>query len=192
MPTHKPIAFIDLSSQQKTIRTHVDQAIKRVLDHGKYIMGPEVLQLEQELSDFCGAKHTITCSSGTDALLMILMAKGIGPGDAVILPSFTFTATPEVIALLGASPIFVDIKANSFNLDPAQIDEAVLIAKQHGLKPKGIMAVDLFGQPADYDTINTAAQKHDMWVLADAAQSFGASQGDQKVGQMAMATATKF
>lgn len=190
--SREPIAFIDLKSQQARIRPQLDRAIARVLAHGMYIMGPEISELEQQLKAFCGAKHVLTCSSGTDALVMVLMAKGIGPGDAVICPAFTFTATPEVIALLGATPIFCDVNGTTYNIDPASLPVALAVAHEKCLKPRGIIAVDLFGLPADYDAILPFAKENDLFVLVDAAQSFGGSRGKSKVGQFGLATATSF
>lgn len=186
------IPFIDLKAQQDLIRPQIDAAIKKVLDHGKYIMGPEVSELEEQLASFCGAKHAISCSSGTDALLMILMAKGIKAGDAIFLPSFTFTATAEVVSLLGANPVFIDIDEKTFNLDATSLKQGVQMALDKGLKPKAVIAVDLFGQPANYPAIEKVAEEHDLWVLADAAQSFGATLNGKKVGQFGLATATSF
>lgn len=187
-----PIALIDLKAQQDRIRPQLDAAIASVLDAGAYIMGPQVAAFEKDMSDFCGAKHAISCSSGTDALLMVLMAQGIGPGDAVICPGFTYTATPEVIALLGATGVFVDVREDTFNIDPDLLENAVASAKARGLSVKAIIPVDLFGQPADYDAIMPFAEKHGMFVLADAAQSFGASSMGRNVGQFGHATATSF
>lgn len=187
-----PIALIDLKAQQDRIRPQLDAAIASVLDSGAYIMGPQVAAFEKELSDFCGAKHAISCSSGTDALLMVLMAQGIGPGDAVICPGFTYTATPEVIALLGATGVFVDVHEDSFNIDADLLDDAVTSATARGLTVKAIIPVDLFGQPADYAAIMPFAEKHGLFVLADAAQSFGASSSGRNVGQFGHATATSF
>jgi dTDP-4-amino-4,6-dideoxygalactose transaminase len=188
----EPIAFIDLKAQQDRIRPQIDRAIKAVLDNGTYIMGPEVGRLEKDLATFCGAKHAIACSSGTDALLMALMAKGIGPGDAVICPAFTYTATPETIALLGATGVFVDVREDTFNIDPARLEGAITAAKSRGLTPKAIIPVDLFGQPADYDAILPFAEKHGLFVLCDAAQAFGASTASKRVGQIGDVTATSF
>jgi dTDP-4-amino-4,6-dideoxygalactose transaminase len=187
-----PLAFIDLAAQQACIRDEVDAAIARVLRHGTYIMGPEIGELEARLAAFSGAEHAITCGSGTDALLMILMAQGIGPGDAVICPAFTFTATPEVIALLGATPIFVDVEDDTFNLAPSNLGAALATAEQAGLTVKAVLAVDLFGQTADYAAIENFAAENGLWVLADAAQSFGGSGQDRKVGTFGLATATSF
>ena len=187
-----PIALIDLKAQQARIRHNLDRAIQRVLDHGQYIMGPEVAELERRLSAFCGAKHAITCSSGTDALLIALMAMGIGPGDAVICPAFTYTATPEVIALLGATPVFCDVERRSFNIDPAALPAAIDTAAEKGLRPRAVMPVDLFGQTADYDALLPIAEQHGLLVLSDAAQSFGAETRGRKVGQIGHVVATSF
>ena len=191
-PNEKPLAFIDLKAQQAQIRDRIDAAIKRVLDHGAYIIGPEIKELEKQLAAFSGARHVVSCSSGTDALLMVLMAKNIGPGDAVICPAFTFTATPEVIAILGATPVFADVSEDTFNLDPATLVKALDAAVKAKLRPKGIIAVDLFGLPADYEAIGKLADEHGLWVLADAAQSFGAAHNGRKVGRFGLATATSF
>lgn len=190
-PEHA-IQFIDLAAQQARIKPKLDAAIARVLAHGGYIMGREVAELESQLSAFCGAKHTLTCSNGTDALSLVLMAKNVGPGDAVLCPSFTFAATAEVIALRGATPIFLDILPDTFNLDPTQIEAGLAVAKKHGLNPVGIIAVDLFGQPADYPQINAIARLHGLWVMADAAQGFGGSAHGRAVGILADVTTTSF
>jgi len=192
MSTKQIIEFVDLKTQQARIRKELDAAIARVLDHGRYIMGPEIMSFEKELASFCGAKHAISCSSGTDALLIALMAKGIGPGDAVLCPAFTYTATPESVAILGASPVFVDVDPATFNIDPSGLAAGLDAAVKAGLKPKAIVAVDLFGQPADYPAIEAFAREHGLWVLADAAQSFGASLHGRKVGTMGAITATSF
>lgn len=188
----EPIALIDLEAQQARIRKQIDAAIARVLDHGQYIMGPEIADLERRLSTFCEVKHTISCSSGTDALLMAMMAHGIGHGDAVICASFTFTATPEAVALLGATPVFCDVDERTFNLDPARLPAAIETAKAAGLKPRAVMPVDLYGLPADYDAILPIAAKHGLFVLCDAAQSFGAATRGRMVGQLGNVTTTSF
>lgn len=190
--TGAPIAFIDLAAQQARIRSNLDRAIARVLDHGQYIMGPEVAELEKKLAAFSGAKHAITVSSGTDALLIVLMAEGIGPGDAVICPDFTYTATPECIALIGATPVFAEVREDTFNIDAGALQGALEAARQRGLKPRAIMAVDLFGQPADYDALLAFAEEHGLFVVCDGAQSFGAMYKRRKVGQLGLATATSF
>jgi dTDP-4-amino-4,6-dideoxygalactose transaminase len=167
--------FIDLAVQQKRIKDKIDANIAAILDHGKYIMGPEIGILENRLTDYVGVKHAIGCASGTDALLMALLAYQIGPGDAVFTSPFTFIATAEVISLLGATPVFVDIDPKTFNIDPVKLQSAIKAVpdKNSVLKPRGIICVDLFGLPADYNRINTIAGKHDLFVIEDAAQSFG-------------------
>ncbi|QRM34188.1 DegT/DnrJ/EryC1/StrS family aminotransferase (plasmid) [Microvirga sp. VF16] len=186
------IPFIDLGAQRQSLGQAVDEAILRVLDHGAYIMGPEVARLEGDLSAFCGAKHTISCSSGTDALALVLMAKNVKAGDAVFCPAFTFAATAEAIAGRGATPVFVDICEDTFNLDVSSLRSALLVAKDKGLNPVGVIAVDLFGQPADYDPIETVAANEGLWLVCDAAQSFGASYKQRQVGTIGLATATSF
>ena len=166
--------FIDLGKQQELIKAKIDQRIQAVLKHGKYIMGPEVDELEQKLAAYVGVKHCITCSSGTDALLMPLMAWDVGPGDAVFTTPFTFIATAEVIRLLGATPVFVDIEADTFNIDPTLLDQEIQqIVNETNLIPKAIIPVDLFGLPANYPEIMKISQKHNLKVLEDGAQSFG-------------------
>src|SRR5438552_10804973 len=152
-----PIPFIDVAAQRRRLGTVIDDAIARVLGHCQFIMGPEVRALEAELATFCGTRHAITCASGTDALLLPLMAKGIGPGDAVICPSFTFCATAEVVALAGATPVFADVEEATFNIDPKSVKRAIATARRLGLKPRAIMPVDLFGQPADHAAIAAIA-----------------------------------
>lgn len=188
----RPVEFIDLNAQQRRLGDRVAKAIQRVLDHGQYILGPEVRELEQQLARFSGARHVITCASGTDALLMALMAKGTGPGDAVFVPAFTFVATAEVVALLGATPVFADVERDSLLLDPISLDAALETATRLGLKPVGVIPADLFGQPCDYEDINRFAREHGLFVIADAAQSFGASLDGNPVGTMAEVTATSF
>src|SRR3954447_7037023 len=145
----EPIPFIDLDAQRRRLGRAVDEAVARVLKHCQFVMGPEVAALETELARVANAKHAITCASGTDALLLALMAKGIGPGDAVICPAFTFCATAEVVALLGATPVFVDVDQVTFNIDVESLARGIAVAKRQGLKPKAVIPVDLFGQPAD-------------------------------------------
>jgi dTDP-4-amino-4,6-dideoxygalactose transaminase len=186
------IEFIDLVAQQKRVLPGVQAALQKVLDHGTYIMGPEVAELEKQLAEFCGAKYALSCSSGTDALLLVLMAQGIGPGDAVFLPSFTFPATPESVSLLGASPVFVDVLEDTYNMDPASLETSIAQAKAAGLSPKAIIPVDLYGQAVDYDAIEAIAAAHGLWILCDSAQSFGATYGDRSVGNIGLATATSF
>jgi len=180
--------FIDLKTQQQRIKAQLDANIQKVLNHGNYIMGPEVSELEKKLSAYTGSKHAISCASGTDALLMALMAYGVKPGDAIFTTPFTFIATAEVISLLGATPVFVDIDPQTYNIDPAKLKLAIKALKAndpsiyplpiaHGpspLIPKGVIPVDLFGLTADYDAINAIAGQHGLFVIEDAAQSFGA------------------
>ena len=186
------IPFIDLEAQRLSIADQMDKAILGAIHEGKYIMGPQVGALESQLSVFSGAKHTITTSSGTDSLALFLMAKGVKPGQAVFVPSFTFVATAEVVAWLGAEPFFVDVQEDSFNLDPESLKQAIHDAVTLGLDLAGIIAVDLFGQPADYISIEKIASENDMWVMADAAQSFGASLNNKSVGKWGEATSTSF
>jgi dTDP-4-amino-4,6-dideoxygalactose transaminase len=187
-----PIPFIDLEAQRRRLGRSVDDAVARVLTHCQFVIGPEVGALETELALFAGAKHAITCASGTDALLLVLMAKGIGPGDAVICPSFTFCATAEVVALLGATPVFADVQEATFNIDPESLARAVTTARRLDLKPKAVIPVDLFGAPADHDAINEIAQAERLFVLDDAAQAFGAEYKGRRLGSQADATATSF
>jgi dTDP-4-amino-4,6-dideoxygalactose transaminase len=186
------IAFIDLAAQRRRIGSLMDEAILRVVNHGGYIMGPEVKQFEADLSAFCGAKHVISCANGTDALALVLMAKSVKPGQAILCPSFTFAATAEVVAWLGAVPIFVDCLPETFNMDPASLEFGINTARQLGLKPVGVIPVDLFGQPADYDAIEAICAREDLWILCDAAQSFGASYRGRKLGTIGAATSTSF
>lgn len=186
------IPFIDLVTQQKRIRPQVEAAILRILDHGGYIMGPEVYELEAQLSAFCGAQYSLTCSNGTDALALVLRAKNVGPGDAIFVPSFTFAATAEVVAWMGATVIFIDVLPDTFNMDPISLEKGIEKAKVLGLRPYGVVPVDIFGQPADYDSITNLAKKHGLWVMADAAQSFGGTYKGRKIGTLAEATTTSF
>ena len=194
--TEKRLDFIDLKAQQQKILPALKERIRRVLAHGQYILGPEVNELEERLAAYVGVRHAITCSSGTDALLMALLAYQIGPGDAIFTTPFTFIATAEVIQLLGATPVFVDIDPRTFNLDPAALEAAVASLGKNPrtahLKPKGVIPVDLFGQPADYDKINAMAAQRGLFVLEDAAQSFGATYQGKRAGALAEVAATSF
>ena len=166
--------FIDLAKQQARIKGNIDARIAAVLCHGHYIMGPEVAELEERLCAFTGAKYCTSCASGSDALLMTLMAWGVGAGDAVFVPAFTFFATAEIPALLGAAPVFVDIDPHTFNMRPESLEEAIGAVKKSGrLRPRVVVPVDLFGQPADYDRLLPIASQHGLLILEDAAQSFG-------------------
>jgi dTDP-4-amino-4,6-dideoxygalactose transaminase len=191
-PDTAPVPFIDVAAQRRRLGGAIDDAVARVLAHCQFVMGPEVAAFEKDLAAFCGARHAISCASGTDALLLVLMAKGIGRGDAVFCPTFTFCATAEVVALLGATPIFVDVDATTFNIDIASLKRAIPVAKQKGLTPKAVIPVDLFGQPADHDAIAANAKAEGLFVLDDAAQGFGAMYKGRKVGTLAPATATSF
>jgi dTDP-4-amino-4,6-dideoxygalactose transaminase len=184
--------FIDLTTQLNSIRSNVNSSIKKVLDHGIFIMGPEVFELEKQLSEFCGAKHTISCANGTDALILALMAKNIQNKDAVFVPSFTFAATAEVVALVGATPIFIDSLEDTFNINPKSLEQGIENAKKNGLNPVGIIPVDLFGQPADYDEIVKIAGAYNLWMISDAAQSFGAVYKGKKIGTFGDITTTSF
>ena len=188
-----PIAFIDLQAQRRRLGTRIDDAIGRVLDHGRFIMGPEVAELESRLATHCGAEHVIGCSSGTDGLVLGLMALGVGPGDAVFVPSFTFAATAESVALVGATPVFVDILPDSFNMDPASLTAAIeSIQADQAYRPAGVIPVDLFGQPADYRAIEPVAVAHGLWVMADAAQSYGALLDNRRIGTIGRVAVTSF
>jgi len=187
-----PIAFIDLQAQRRQIANEIDIAIARVLDHGQFVLGKEVDAAEKKLADFCGATHAITCASGTDALALILMAANIGPGDAVICPAFTFAAPAEVIALRGAVPIFADVLPKTFNIDPSSAKAAIDLAREKNLQPKALIAVDLFGQPANYDELSRLCDAEGLMLIDDAAQSFGATYDSKPTGTLAHATATSF
>ncbi|MFA5511589.1 MAG: DegT/DnrJ/EryC1/StrS family aminotransferase [Candidatus Kapaibacterium sp.] len=185
--------FIDLHSQYQIIKNQVDTSLLKVLEHGAYIMGPEVQELEGKLVEFAGVKYAVSCSNGTDALLMPLIAWGIGPGDAVFTTPFTFIATAEVIQLLGATPVFVDIDENTFNISPAKLEEKILEIKSEGkLSPKAVIPVDLFGLCADYDKIEQIARKHELLILEDAAQSFGAEFNGKRACTFGDCAATSF
>lgn len=190
--SNEMIQFIDLEAQSKRIRTNIDNAIQNVLDHGMYIMGPEVFELEKEFQKFCDVKYAITCANGTDALWLILKALDIGPGDAVLVPSFTFAATAEVVALLGATPIIVDVLLDTYNMDPISLEMGIEKAKELNLIAKVVMTVDLFGQPAEYDIIENICKRHNLQLVCDAAQSFGAQYKKRKVGSIGIATGTSF
>ena len=184
--------FIDLNAQQRKIRSKIETRLLKVLDHGKYIMGPEVSELEQKLAKYVGVDHCISCASGTDALLIPLMAKGIGPGDAVITTPFTYIATAEVIALVGAEPIFSDIYSSTFNINPSEIKKAINKAKSKGLNPKAIIPVDLFGMPARYRLINEIAKDENLFIIEDAAQGFGGSIRSKKACSFGDVASTSF
>ena len=180
------IEFIDLKSQQARIKDKIDAGIQRVLNHGQYILGPEVAELEERLAEFVGAKYCITCANGTDALQIAQMALDIGPGDEVITPGFTYIATAETVALLGAKPVYVDVDPRTYNLDPALLEAAITP------RTKAIIPVSLYGQCADFDAINAIAAKHGIPVIEDAAQSFGASYKGKRSCNLSTISCTSF
>jgi dTDP-4-amino-4,6-dideoxygalactose transaminase len=187
-----PLPFIDLQAQRARIGDAIDAGLLRVAAHGQYIMGPEVKSLEEDLKNFCGAKHCITVANGTEALAMPLMAKHVRPGEAILVPSFTFAATAEVVAWLGATPIFVDVDQDTFTMTIESFEAGIAKAKALGLKPVAVIPVDLFGQAADYDLIEQIAAAHGLWVMSDAAQSFGGAYKSRKIGTIGHVTATSF
>ena len=186
------IPFIDLAAQQARIRDKVDAGLAAVLAHGAYIMGPEVAALEERLAAYAGVRHCISCSSGTDALILALLAQGLRPGQGVIVPSFTFAASAEVMPVLGAVPVFAEVDSPTFNLDPARLPAALESGRSAGIEVVGVIGVGLFGQPADYSAIRAFAKAEGLWVMDDAAQSFGASLNNTRVGQLADITCTSF
>lgn len=191
--TGSAMPFIDLGAQRARIADRIDAAIARVLDSGRFVLGEEVAAFEAELAAFAGARHAVACANGTDALVLALRAHGVGPGDAVFVPAFTFVATAEAPVLVGATPVFVDVREESFNLDPDSLARAVeWAAREPGLDPRAIVAVDLFGQPADYDALGAIAETHGLALIADAAQSFGAARAGKRVGTLAPVTTTSF
>jgi UDP-2-acetamido-2-deoxy-ribo-hexuluronate aminotransferase len=193
MTDQKPIPFLDLKAQQARIGTDLRRRLDTVLDHCQFILGPEVNELEAELARFCGARHCVGVSSGTDALMIALMAENIGPGDAVFLPAFTYTATAEVPLVLGATPVFVDVDSRTFQIDPAHLAQRIEATRRSGLlTPRAIIGVDLFGQPADWPALLDIARAENLFLLDDLAQSFGASLHGKMLGSQAHATATSF
>ncbi len=186
------LPFIDLAAQRERLQPGLNAAIARVLAHGGFINGPEVKTFERELADFAGVAHAIGCGNGTDALYLPLLAHGVGAGDAVLVPSFTFVATAEVVVLTGATPVFVDVDADTFNVTADTMKAGIAEVRRAGLRPRAMIPVDLFGLPADYDAINALANAEDMFVIADAAQSFGGSRAEHPVGGLAPITSTSF
>ncbi len=186
------IPFIDLQAQRKRLGARIDQAIARVLDHGKMILGPEVAELEAALTAFTGAEHTVTCANGTDAIMLALMAENIGLGDAVFVPAFTFIATAEAPAQIGATPYFIDVDERDFNINVSSLEAGIQDARRRGLRPRAVIAVDLFGQPADYDALSRITSEHNLLLIADAAQSFGGAIDDRRVGSFGDYTTTSF
>lgn len=185
--------FIDLAAQRARMGDRLEQAVSKVLHEGRYILGPEVSEFENRIADYVGVKHAIGCANGTDALLIPLLAHEIGPGDAVFVPSFTFAATAEVVVLAGATPVFVEISPETYNLSPTHLEDAIEATIADGrLTPKAIIPVDLFGTPADYPAIDAVAVKHDLLVLSDAAQSIGGSANNRRCGSFGHVAATSF
>lgn len=185
--------FVDLKAQYKKLKTEIDANIQKVLNHGHYLMGPEVAELEQQLAEYVGVKHCITCANGTDALHMILMAWGIKKGDAVFVPTFTFMSTAEVVSLAGATPVFTDIDLKTFNMDAVSLEQQIeKVIAEGKLTPKAIIPVDLFGQPADYSKIVPVAKKYNLLVLEDGAQGFGSSINGKKACSFGDAATTSF
>ena len=187
-----PLNFIDLGAQHLRIKDQIELAIERVLTHGQFIMGPEVKEFEIALQDFTGAKHVLSCANGTDALTLVLMAWEVGVGDAVFVPSFTYVASAEAPAQIGATPFFVDVSKDTFNIDPDSFLRAIKDARNCGLRPSVVVAVDLFGQPSDIDSIQKIAKAEGIKVLVDGAQSLGAKSHGRSVGTMGDATTTSF
>jgi len=187
------IPFIDLAAQQARIRPQVNAAIQRVLAQGQYILGPEVREIEKQLAEFCGAKFCVTCANGTDAIALPLMRLGLRPGDAVFVPSFTFTATAEVVAWLGATPYFVDIDPATYNMCPRSLRAAIEECRSDGkLNPRGVIAVDLFGLPADFDVLDAVAEEFNLWLIMDSAQGFGGKYKGRRAGAMGRFATTSF
>lgn len=184
--------FIDLVTQQDRIRPNLEEAIKKVLDHGQYVMGPEVKEFEAELRTFTGSEFALTCANGTDALTLALMAWNIGPGDAVFVPAFTYVATAEAPAQLGATPFFVDVNEHDFNINIESFKQAIIDAKNMNLRPSVIISVDLFGYPSDFDMIKKISLDENIKLLIDGAQSFGGEYKNKRVGSMGDITTTSF
>ncbi|MDB5521969.1 MAG: DegT/DnrJ/EryC1/StrS aminotransferase [Tardiphaga sp.] len=187
-----PVPFIDIGAQRRRLGSKIDEAVTRVLTHCQFVNGPEVTQLEADLAAYTGATHVISCANGTDALVMVLMAKGVGPGDAVFCPSFTFCATASPAARTGATPVFVDVDAATFNMTAASLRQGIATAKRLGLTPKAVVPVDLFGQSADHEAIADVAAAEGLIVIDDAAQSLGATYRGRRLGTFGHATTTSF
>ena len=193
MTNRLAVPFLDLKAQQARITADLRRRLDKVLAHCQFILGPEVAELEAELAKFCGAKHCVAVSSGTDAIQIAFMAEGIGPDDAVFLPAFTYTATAEVPLVLGATPVFVDVDPRSFQIDPAHLEQRIAEVRRDGsLRPRALIGVDLFGQPADWPALNAIAGREGLFTLDDLAQSFGCTLHGRPLGAAADATATSF
>ncbi len=188
-----PIPFIDLQAQRRRLGPSLDRAISAAVEGGQWILGPQVSQFEEQLAQFAGVKHAIACANGTDALMIVLRAWDIGPGDAVFVPAFTFAASAEVVSLVGASPVFVDVLADTYNIDPASLEAAIALVKREGrLKPRAVMPVDLFGQPADYRKIEPIVAREKLLMLCDTAQGFGGTWNGKRTGSIGDAASTSF
>jgi dTDP-4-amino-4,6-dideoxygalactose transaminase len=188
-----PIAFIDLQAQRRRLGEPLAKAINAAVEGGQWILGPQVGEVEKRLAEFAGVKHCITCANGTDALMIVLRAWNIGPGDAVFVPAFTFAASAEVVALVGASPVFVDVLEDTYNMDPASLEVAIALVKREGkLKARAVMPVDLFGQPADYRKLEPIIKREKLQLLCDAAQGFGGLLDGRRSGGIGDAAATSF
>ncbi|WP_374448276.1 DegT/DnrJ/EryC1/StrS family aminotransferase [Stella sp.] len=192
-PAPAPVPFVDIPGQIRRLRPQLDERIRRVLDHGQFILGPEVRELEDALAAYVGGGHVVTTGSGHDAILLALMAEGIGPGDAVFVPAFTFVSTAEAVLAVGAAPIFVDVDERTFTMDPADLERRIAGVRRAGTwTPRAVMPVDIFGLPADYAGLGAVAEASGLFLLSDAAQSFGATVGNRRVGRLAPATMTSF
>jgi len=188
-----PIQFIDLVAQQARIRDKIDSRIKAVLDHGRYINGPELEELEEQLCEFTGAADCVGVASGTDSLIIAMLGEGLGAGDAVFIPSFTYNATANAVLLTGATPVFVDVRTDTFNMDVSDLLVKIESVLEEGkLRPRMIIPVDLFGLPADYPRIRKVAAEYNLSIMADAAQSFGGMQGNNRVGALTEISSTSF
>jgi dTDP-4-amino-4,6-dideoxygalactose transaminase len=188
-----PIAFIDLQAQRRRLGEPLNQAIKAAVEGGQWMLGPQVAQFERGLADFTGVKHAIACANGTDALILLLRAWDIGPGDAVFVPAFTFAATGEVVALVGATPVFVDVLPDTYNMDPVSLEAAIAMVEQStALKAKAVIPVDLFGQPADYRALAPICAREGLKMLCDVAQGFGGTLDGKRAGAIGDAAATSF
>jgi dTDP-4-amino-4,6-dideoxygalactose transaminase len=187
------IPFIDLQAQRKRLGPSLMQAVEKAVEGGQWVMGPQVRELEAKLAEFAGVKHVLACANGTDALMIVLRAWNVGPGDAVFVPAFTFAASAEVVALVGAEPVFVDVLADTYNMDPKSLEAAIAMVKRDGkLRPRVVMPVDLFGQPADYTALEPVIKREKLLMLCDTAQGFGAPWHGKRTGSLGDASATSF
>jgi dTDP-4-amino-4,6-dideoxygalactose transaminase len=189
----RSIPFIDLQAQRKRLGPQLMQAVEKAVEGGQWVLGPQVRELEEKLAALAGVKHALACANGTDALMIVLRAWNVGPGDAVFVPAFTFAASAEVVALVGAEPVFVDVLADTYNMDPKSLEAAIAMVKRDGkLKPRVVMPVDLFGQPADYAALEPIIKREKLLMLCDTAQGFGAAWHAKRTGSLGDASATSF